>query len=96
MAAPEALLSRLAIPVDEPVLADTFIEVRGYFAPGSDQGQARGGYAGIYRLWHDGRWYPNGSINGPVSRTWKELTCPPRDVDQVFITILAVPPPPAA
>lgn len=84
------------MPMEEPALADTFIEVRGYFTPGCTLAQSRGGYSGIYRRWHDGRWYPNGATHGPVSRTWEELTCPPKDVDQVFVTVLAVPPRPAA
>lgn len=82
-------VSRLAIPVDEPVLADTFIEVRGYFTPGSPE--SRAGYSGIYRRWHDGRWYPNGAVQGPVSRSWEELTCPPANVAEVLITVLAAP-----
>jgi hypothetical protein len=93
MPARTAAPSRLAIPVDEPVLADTFIEVRGYFTPGCPHAATRGGYSGIYRRWHDGRWYPNGNVAGPVSRSWEELTCPPKDVDQVLITVLASPAP---
>lgn len=95
MGASAGTRSRLVIPVDEPVLADTFIEVRGYFSPGSTRAQSSGGYTGVYRLWHDGRWYPNGAVQGPVSRSWEELTCPSSDVDQVLITVLAIPAPPA-
>ncbi|HEX9227771.1 MAG TPA: hypothetical protein VF885_14130 [Arthrobacter sp.] len=83
--------SRLAIPVDEPTLADTFIEVRGYFRPGCPESRARAGYSGIYRRWHDGRWYPNGAVQGPASRSWDELTCPSANVAEVLITVLAVP-----
>lgn len=84
-------VSRLAIPVDEPALADTFIEVRGYFTPGCPEARTRGGYSCVYRRWHDGRWYPNGAVQGPVSRSWEELTCPPENVTEVFVTVLAVP-----
>lgn len=83
--------SQLVFEVEEPVLANTFIEVRGYFHTDTPDGPKSGAYSGVYRLWHDGLWYPNGTVTGPVSRTWAELVCPEVPVDEVFITVLAIP-----